>query len=166
MTEAQTAGTVEVPARNLGLVKAVGVLGILGGLALIVVGLVVWIMVSTQLRAENIVIPDDAVAFQGQVVQGPVTACVQADTIQMHALRISEGKTYAELPQDDPIRDVMMNASFLRASLFTSVVSYGVAVFAMGVGALFIIFGWAVRRLARAPVVVKQSAIASGGAAG
>mgnify|MGYP003431680393 FL=1 len=41
MTEAQTAGTVEVPARNLGLVKAVGVLGILGGLALIVVGLVV-----------------------------------------------------------------------------------------------------------------------------
>ena len=165
MTEAQTAGTVEVPARKLGLVKAVGVLGIIGGLALIAVGLVVWIMVSVQLRAENIVIPDDAIAFQGQVVQGPFTAFVQADTIQMHALHLSGGKTYAELPQDDPIRDVMMNASFPRASLFTSAVSYGVAVFAMGVGALFIIFGWAVRRLASAPVIVKQSTFASGGAA-
>ena len=165
MTEAQTAGTVEVPARKLGLVKAVGVLGIIGGLALIAVGLVVWNMASVQLRAEDIVIPDDANASQGPVVQGPFTAFVQADTIQMHALHLSGGKTYAELPQDDPIRDVMMNASFLRASLFTSVVSYGVAVFAMGVGALFIIFGWAVRRLASAPVIVKQSTFASGGAA-
>lgn len=165
MTDQQTADTVEVPARKLGLVKAIGVLGVLGGIALIVVGLVVWIMVSTQLRAENIVIPDDAMAFQGQVVQGPFTAFVQADIIQHHALEMSGGKTYAELPQDDPVRAVMMNASFLRASLFTSVVSYGVAAFAMGVGALFIAFGWAVRRLASAPVVVKRSGISSGGAA-
>lgn len=163
MTEAQTAGTVEVPARKLELVKVVGVLGILGGIALIVIGIVVWIMVSTQLRAEDIVIPDDAVAFRGQYVQGPFTAFVQADTIQMHALRISGGQTYAELAQDDPLRAVMMNASFLRASLFTSVVAYGVAAFAMGVGLLFIAFGWAARRLASAPVIVKQAVFASGG---
>ena len=35
--------------------------------------------VSTQLRAENITIPDDAMAFQGQTVAGPLTAYVQAD---------------------------------------------------------------------------------------
>lgn len=155
-----TAAAVEPPARPLGAVKVVGILGILAGIALIVVGLVVWIMVSSQLRAENITIPDDAIAFQGQVVQGPLTAYVQADIIQHHALEASGGKTYAELPQDDPVRATMMNASFLRASLFTSVVSFGVAVFAMGIGILSILFGWALHRLAGAPVVIKRSGLA------
>lgn len=117
-------------------------------------------MVSSQLRAENITIPDDAMAFQGATVQGPLTAYVQADIIQEHALHASGGKTYAELPQDDPVRATMMNASFLRASLFTSVVSFGVAAFAMGVGLLFIIVGWALHRLAAAPVVVKNATVA------
>ena len=130
------------------LVKVVGILGIVGGAALIVVGVVVWIMVSSQLRAENIIIPDDAIAFQGQQVAGPLTAYVQADIIQHHALEASGGKTYAELPMDDPVRATMMNASFLRASLFTSVVSFGVAAFAIGIGILSVLFGWALRSLA------------------
>lgn len=152
--------TVEVPARSLGAVKGLGWLSILGGIALIVVALVIWIMVATQLRAENITIPDDAIAFQGQTVQGPFTAFVQADIIQKHALEASGGKTYAELAQDDPVRGMMMNASFLRSSLFTSVVSFGVAAFAAGVGLLFIFIGWSLRRLASAPVVVKTTPIA------
>lgn len=162
MTDAtvETADTIEPPARKTGAVKVVGILGILGGIALIVVGIVVWIMVSSQLRAENITIPDDAIAFQGQTVQGPFTAYVQADIIQTHALHASDGKTYAELEQDDPVRAVMMNASFLRASLFTSVVSFGVAVFAMGVGILSILFGWALHRLGSTPVVVRRSTVA------
>lgn len=157
LVPADTAAAVEPPARPLGVVKVVGILGILAGIALIVAGLVVWIMVSTQLRAENITIPDDAIAFQGQTVQGPLTAYVQADIIQTHALHASEGKTYAELDQDDPVRAVMMNASFLRASLFTSVVSFGVAAFAMGIGVLSILFGSALHRLAGAPVVLKPA---------
>ena len=55
----------------------------------------------------------------------------------------------------------MMNASFLRASLFTSVVSFGVAAFAMGIGVLSIAFGAAIHRLASVPVVVKRSAASS-----
>jgi len=156
---AATADTVEPPQKKVGLVKAVGIIGILGGIALIVVGVVVWVMVSSQLRAENIIVPDDAMAFQGQTVAGPFTAFVQADIIQHHALGISGGKTYAELDQDDPVRAVMMNASFLRASLFTSVVSFGVAAFAIGIGILSILFGWAIRRLASTPVVVRRSAV-------
>jgi len=156
-----TADTVEPPQKKVGAVKVIGILGILGGIALIVAGIVVWVMVSTQLRAENITIPDDAIAFQGQTVAGPFTAFVQADIIQTHALRASDGKTYAELAQDDPVRATMMNASFLRASLFTSVVSFGVAAFAMGIGVLSVMFGWALRRVAAAPVVVRRSAIAS-----
>ena len=154
-----TADTVEPPQKKVGLVKAVGIIGILGGIALIVVGVVVWVMVSSQLRAENIIVPDDAMAFQGQTVAGPFTAFVQADIIQHHALGISGGKTYAELDQDDPVRAVMMNASFLRASLFTSVVSFGVAAFAMGIGVLSILFGTGLNRLASAPVVVRRATV-------
>lgn len=139
--------TVVVPTKKVGLVKLVGLAGIAGGILLILVGSLVWGVVTTQLRAENITIPDDAAAFQGQTVGGPFTALVQADIIQHHALEASGGKTYAELDRDDPVRATMMNASFLRASLFTSVVSYGVATFAIGVGILFILFGWAVRRI-------------------
>ncbi|SDQ18084.1 aromatic ring-opening dioxygenase LigA [Microbacterium sp. cf332] len=157
-----TADTVEAPVRSTGLVKILGILGMLGGIVLIVGGIVVWSVVSGQLRAENIVVPDDAAAFQGQTVAGPFTAYVQADIIQHHALDASGGQTYAELEKDDPVRATMMNASFLRASLFTSVVSFGVAAFAMGVGILSIIFGLAVHRLASAPVVVRRTAVTSG----
>lgn len=135
-----------VAPRSRGL-KLVGLAGIAGGIVLVLVGVVIWVAVSTQLRAENIVIPPDAIAFQGQTVSGPFTAYVQADIIQRHALELSDGHTYAELDRDDPARATMMNASFLRASLFTSVVSFGVAAFAIGVGLLFVLFGWAVRRL-------------------
>lgn len=157
---ADTTATVEPPARSLGGVKVVGILGILAGILLIVVGIVVWITVSMQLQAEKIVIPDDAMAFQGQVVAGPFTAYVQADIIQHHALEASGGQTYAELDREDPVRATMMNASFLRASLFTSVVSFGVAAFAIGIGILSIMFGWALHRLASAPVVVRRSRLA------
>jgi hypothetical protein len=44
-----------------------------------------------------------------------------------------------------------MNASFLRASLFTSVVAFGVAVMAIGVGIVFILLGVAVMNLAAKP---------------
>lgn len=156
---AATADTLEPPQKKVGIVKVAGILGILGGIALIVVGVVVWVMVSSQLRAENITVPDDAIAFQGQTVAGPFTAFVQADIIQHHALESSGGKTYAELDRDDPVRATMMNASFLRASLFTSVVSFGVAAFAIGVGILSLLFGFALNRLASVPVVVRRSPI-------
>jgi hypothetical protein len=156
-TNDASAATVEPPARSLGGVKVVGILGILAGILLIVLGIVVWIMVSSQLRAENITVPDDAMAFQGQTVAGPLTAYVQADIIQHHALEAAGGQTYAELDMDDPVRETVMDASFLRASLFTSVVSFGVAAFAMGMGVLSIMFGWAFHRVASAPVVVKKA---------
>src|SRR5262249_14752711 len=81
--------------------------------------------------------------FAGQDVNGPFTAYAQANVIRKHALEASGGKTYAQLPQDDPKRDTVMTASFLRASLFTSVVSFGVAFFAFGMGILMILIGWA-----------------------
>ncbi len=162
MTDAapETADVIEPPARKTGGVKVVGIIGIIGGALLIIVGIVVWIVVTQQLKAENITVSDDAVAFAGQQVAGPFTAYVQADVINTHALHATGGKTYAELDQDDPARTTAMQASFLRTSLFTSVVSYGVCLFAIAMGALSILFGWALVRLASAPVVVRRSNVA------
>jgi len=45
------------------------------------------------------------------------------------------------------VRATMMNASFLRSSLFTSVIAFGVAAFAAGMGVLFTAAGYALRKL-------------------
>lgn len=42
-----------------------------------------------------------------------------------------------------------MTASFLRASLFTSVVAFGVAAFVAVVGVVLILLGWVLVRLGR-----------------
>ena len=51
-----------------------------------------------------------------------------------------------ELPQDDPNRDSVMTASFLRASLFTSVVAFGVAALVTVLGLVLVALGWALGR--------------------
>lgn len=43
-----------------------------------------------------------------------------------------------------------MNASFLRSSLFTSVLAYGVCFMAMGLGLMLALLGWALTRIAAA----------------
>ncbi|HEU4547182.1 MAG TPA: hypothetical protein VFR88_12890 [Microlunatus sp.] len=75
--------------------------------------------------------------------------------IEHHAMTATGGKTYAELAQDDPLRVTAMNASFLRASLSTSVVAYGVAAFAVGIGVVLGLLAVATRALDH-PVVPEQ----------
>lgn len=137
-------------------IRIIGLLAIVGGLVMVIAGGVVWGVVTTQLQAEKIVVAEDADFLAGAPVAGPLTAYSQATIINHHALEMSNGKTYAELDREDPVRATVMNASFLRASLFTSVVSYGVAAFAIGVGILFALFGWTVRTLA--PAVKRTNA--------
>ena len=129
-------------------VRLAGLLAIIAGVLLVVAGGATWGMVRSQLVAENITVAEDASMFAGQQVAGPLTAYAQADIINHHALDMAGGKTYAELDREDPVRAVVMNGSFLRASLFTSVIAFGVAAFAAGMGVLFILVGYAVRVLA------------------
>ena len=129
-------------------IRWIGLLAIVAGALMVVAGGAVWAMVTTQLQAEKITVAEDASFMAGMPVAGPLTAYAQADIINHHALEMSNGLTYAELDREDPVRATVMNASFLRASLFTSVVSYGVAAFAIGVGVMFALFGWVVRTLA------------------
>lgn len=133
---------------NTKAVRVIGILAIIAGAVLIIAGGVTWGIVRDQLVAENITIPDDAMAFQGNVVDGPLDAYVQADIINHHALDSSGGKTYAELDREDPARATVMNASFLRTSLFSSVIAFGVAAFAAGMGVLWGLVGFALLKLA------------------
>jgi hypothetical protein len=114
------------------------------GVLLILGGGVTWIMVSTTLADQRIVTPDDA-CLSGRTVSGPFTAYCQAEVIERHALEATGGRTFAELDREDPLREVAMNASFLQASLFTSVVAFGVAAMAIGMGVLFILIGLGIR---------------------
>lgn len=150
--------------KSLGLVKTAGLISLIAGIIFIIAGGVTWGMVSSKLAAEKITVAEDASFLAGRSVNGPLTAYSQADIIQHHASDASEGRTYAELGAlvrqaeadgDEELaaelsqqRTTVMNASFLRASLFTSVVSFGVAALVIGLGVLLIVQGLAFRRLA------------------
>ncbi|MCV2395480.1 aromatic ring-opening dioxygenase LigA [Actinotalea sp. M2MS4P-6] len=146
---------------NTKAVKIVGIVAMVAGLLMIIAGGVTWGLVSSQLADENITVAEDAAAFAGKTVNGPLDAYYQADIIKHHALEATGGKTYAELDREDPLRATAMNASFLRASLFTSVVAFGVAAFAIGMGLLTILLGWAVTALASVKVSAPATASAS-----
>lgn len=125
--------------RRLASISAI-VLGIL----LVLGGIGTWTLVSSTLAEQNITTPEDA-WLPDREVRGPLTAYAQADIIQEHALEATGGQTYAELGRDDPLRDTAMNASFLQASLFTSILAFGVAAMAIGMGLLFALIGLGIR---------------------
>jgi hypothetical protein len=133
--------------------RSIPVVLIVAGAFLMVAGAVTYYLVQRELSDEQIVVSDDADRFAGEDVDGPFTAYSEAMVIKEHASEIADGKTYAQLEQDDPRRESVMDASFLRASLFTSVVAFGVAALVMGLGLLFVLVGLALRdiegRLAR-----------------
>jgi hypothetical protein len=136
-------------ARGTGPLRLLAFAVMVGGLILVVAGAFTWFVVRDQLSDEKITVSDDADHFGGDPVDGPLTAYAEADVINEHALEETDGLTYAQLDQDDPRRETVMTASFLRASLFTSVVSFGVAAFAFGLGLLLLLIGWALLRIER-----------------
>lgn len=159
-------------------VAIIGILSMVAGLVLIIAGGVVWGVITSQLKAEEITVSavteENPGALAGKQVAGPFTAFAQANAINEHALAGSGGLTYAELgakvselkaadadanaeeiEELTAQRATVMNGSFLRASLFTSVVSYGVSALVMGLGVMFILVGWSLRELAITKDAVK-----------
>jgi flagellar basal body-associated protein FliL len=131
------------PIRNAASIAAIvlGVLLVLGGGA-------TWLMVSSTLAEQRIETPEDA-CLPEREVRGPFTAYCQASIIDQHALESTDGMTYAELDREDPRRDMAMNASFLQASLFTSILAFGVAAMAAGMGVIFVLIGLGMRDVAQ-----------------
>lgn len=133
--------------------KSVGVIGIIlmvAGIIMVFAGGATYALVSSTLRDQRITTSPDT-CLAGQTVAGPFTAYCEAMIIETHALKATGGKTYAELAKDDPLRQVAMTASFLRASLFTSVVAFGVAALAMALGLLMAAIGFALQKVAKGP---------------
>lgn len=132
-------------ARTSSRVGTIGLVVIVAGVIFAVAGVVTWFVVADQLSAENITVSEDAEFLAGSDVNGPFAAYAEAQVINKHALEATGGKTYAELERDDPARETAMQASFLRSSLFTSVVAFGVAALATVLGILLVLIGWALR---------------------
>jgi hypothetical protein len=137
--------------------KTASIASIVLGVLLVLGGAATWLMVSNTLADQRITTPSDA-CLPERTVRGPFTAYCQAQIIQEHTLDTTEGLTYAELDREDPRRDVAMNSSFLQASLFTSIVAFGVAAMAIGMGVIFILIGLGIRDVAERTVVAPSAA--------
>lgn len=127
---------------------AASVASLVLGVLLIVSALGTALIVRGELADQNITIPEDG-CLAGRQVRGPFTAYCQAQVIEKHAREATGGLTYAELEREDARREVAMNASFLRASLYTSIVAFGVAAMAGAIGVLFILIGLGIRDVRR-----------------
>lgn len=170
------------------IVKFIGFFIIVASALMFAAGGATWVLVTSQLKAENITVapitPEDPGSLAGEPVAGPFTAYAQANAINFHALAGAKGKTYAELGAEGTslkaklaaggmskadiakdkgvvanadTRTLTMNGSFLRASLFTSVISYGVAALVMGLGILFGLLGFVLTRLATTTLVTSSA---------
>lgn len=125
--------------------KAASIAAIVLGAIMIVGGIATWVVVTNTLSDQKITVAEDADCLAEDDVNGPFSAYCQADIIDKHTLDITGGKTYAELDREDPLRETAMNSAFLQASLFTSVVAYGIAAMAVAMGLLFILIGLGMR---------------------
>ena len=128
-------------------VNAISIVLMVVGAFMAVAGSGTFYLVSDQLKAERITVSEDSDRYASESVAGPFTAYQEALMIEKHALAATNGKTYAELDREDPLRAVAMNGSFLRASLFTSVVAFGVSALVIASGLMFVLLGWALRRV-------------------
>jgi ABC-type sugar transport system permease subunit len=125
--------------------KTASIISIVVGIMLGLAGLVTWGVITTRLSEQKIVVSEDADCLAGWEVRDPFSAYCQAQVIDKHTKEITGGKTYAQLDQEDPNRAVAADSAFLQASLFTSVVAFGVAAMALVVGITLALIGFALR---------------------
>jgi hypothetical protein len=128
--------------------KTASIASIVLGALMVIGGITTWIVVSSTLSDQNIVTADDA-CLPGRTVADPFTAYCEAKVIEKHTLDSTGGLTYAELDREDPLRETALTSSFLQSSLFTSVVAFGVAAMAVGMGLIFILIGLGIRDVAQ-----------------
>jgi hypothetical protein len=127
--------------------RIIGIVCIVVGALAVVVGAAVYLEVRSQLSAQNITVSSDADMFGGKQVTGPFTAYAQAQALNNHALEAGNGQTYAQLDKNDPARNTVMTADFLQASLYTSVVAFGVSFLIAILGVMFVLVGLTIHEL-------------------
>ena len=143
--------------------RIAGLVSFIAGVVMLDSGALAWGINTTQLASENKTVAADAPAFAGSKVTGPLTAFYQAEAVKQHTRAASNGLTYAELGAKvqeakdagdtataeklQQTRAMVETGNFVRASLFTSVMAFGVSALVMGAGLLFSFLGWGLYRL-------------------
>jgi hypothetical protein len=61
--------------------------------------------------------------------------------MRIHTLEATGGKTYAEMPQDSPQREIWVTETALTTALYTSYFAETVALFAIIVGIVMLLVG-------------------------
>jgi hypothetical protein len=131
--------------------RVAAIITMLAGVLMSAAGATTWYTVQSNLADERITVSEDSPRFANDAVDGPFTAFQEAQMIEKHYLESTGGKTYAEIDREDPNRATAQTASFLRASLFTSVISFGVAAMAFGLGLALLLIGFGLYALGRSP---------------
>lgn len=157
-------GTTTRPTRNVRLLAA---LIALVGLTMTIGGAVAWTMTANQLAEQHMTVAPYSEThpgkYAGQAIDGPITAWAQADVINTHALEATDGKTYAQMDREDPVRAVAMDGALLRGALFTSVLAFGVAFMAGGVGLVLLLAAAALAMVTKAPATQVEEVAARTG---
>jgi hypothetical protein len=96
--------------------------------------------VRDALAAERIVTPADS-DLPNTPVTGAAQAKAQADIIWTHVMKLTGGKTYAELAQTDPLRATYLQSVTLRTALMESYLAFKVADLVMGIGVIVALLG-------------------------
>lgn len=123
------------------LLLVLGALFVLGGAG-------TWAVTAAGLASEDVTVAESAPAFVGATLDTPWEAWAQTEAIRSDVLEATDGRTYAQIDREDPLRDMATTGTFLRASLLTSVVAFGVATALVGIGVGFLLGGLGLRSLA------------------
>jgi len=139
--------------------KTSGVFAIIIGAFLVVGGLWAILFTYNNVSQENIVTPDDA-SIPGKKVLGPLTLKSQSDVIRDHTFKMTDGKTYAEMPRqipkidesgnevldengnalmvDNAKRNIWITATSLMTALHLAILSYAFSLFTILFGIISI----------------------------
>ena len=99
------------------------VLAVVAGVVLVGGSLWAIFFIYDTVAAEKIVTPADA-SIPNAPVRGPFTLHAQAEIIREHTLKITGGKTYAEMPREDKTRDIWVTATTLVTALHLGILTY------------------------------------------
>ena len=105
------------------------------GIILIVASIGAIFFTYTSIARENITTPADA-RMPGKQVRGPLTLYAQADIIRVHMLKMTDGKTYAEMPREDKQRDLWVTSTALTTALNLGILTYGLSALTLLLGCM------------------------------
>jgi hypothetical protein len=107
---------------------------IAGGGYMVVQGLLAKRQVREALEAEQIVSSTES-RIPGVLVNSAATAEAQEEVIRTHSLRETGGRTFAQLPRGDALRDYYLRAVTLRTALGLAVMGFKISDLVIGLGA-------------------------------